>query len=293
MKNIKFKINNQKFFAIAALVIAIFLFAVIRFFMPETRSLQVLQMPQEKKLNTKLKKNFDSKQYINLPILMYHHVGELPKNPSSLRKNLTVSVKDFELQVAWLKGQGFQSVLLSDLLKISEGDVNEIPEKSVIFTFDDGYKDAFENAVPVLKKYGFKGNFAVITQFPGILVGDNEYANWELIKKAKADGMEIISHTQDHFDGINPKYTNGFILRNLKDSQTDIFSNLGKNFPILVYPFGHYNQNYLDLTKEAGFKIGVTTKPGKLINLQNLLEVPRIRVYGGESLEIFKKSIRD
>jgi peptidoglycan/xylan/chitin deacetylase (PgdA/CDA1 family) len=228
---------------------------------------------------------------LTLPILMYHHVGSVPNPRDQLRKELTVSPEDFEKQVSWLKNSGYKTVSLENLLDFSKGKY-KMPEKPTIFSFDDGYQDAFANAVPILKKYGFTGTFAVITQFPGIKYADNVYASWQEIQKAKSLGMEIISHTQDHFDGTNPKYTQKFIYKNLEESQADLKKNL--NFtplPFLIYPYGHYNSDYIQTARSVGFRIGLTTKYGKVVFFDKLMEVPRIRVNGTESLDTFKKLI--
>jgi len=152
---------------------------------------------------------------LKLPILMYHHVGPLPESSDALRNDLTVSPEDFEMQVAFIKGQGFNTISLQNLLDYSQGQFT-LPDNPIIFTFDDGYDDAFLNAAPILKKYGLFGSFGVITQFPGISYGTNTYATWDQIKKAKNEGMEIVSHTQDHFDGTSEKYDNIFILETLR-----------------------------------------------------------------------------
>lgn len=282
--------SNPVLIGITGLILAISVFTIWRIILINENDLKPNSMllsnqtTQEQALNSKIGK------FINLPILMYHHIGQLPAQADATRKDLTVSLEDFEMQVAWLKGQGFESISLRDLLNYSKGQL-QLPEKPVIFTFDDGYQDALVNAVPILKKYNFAGSFAITTQFPGIDVGNNQYADWQTIKQAKKAGMEIINHTQDHFDGTNPKYDEKFILRNLTDSRKDFENNLGQSLPILVYPFGRYNQKYIGLAKQAGFEMGITTKEGKKILLDNLMEIPRIRIHGENSLEIFQERI--
>jgi peptidoglycan/xylan/chitin deacetylase (PgdA/CDA1 family) len=228
--------------------------------------------------------------FVNIPILMYHHVGPLPDQADAVRKDMTVSTDNFELQVAWLKSQGYESITLNDLLQYSKGKFI-LPQKPVILTFDDGYSDVFDNAVPTLKKWGFVGSFAIITQFPGITQGTNQYATWQQIAQANKDGMEIVSHTQDHFDALNSHYDPGFISRNLGDSRKDLQNNAGIDTKILIYPFGHYNTQYIKLAREAGFEMGLTTKFGQKLDMQNLMELPRVRVHGNEDLETFKKVI--
>lgn len=230
-------------------------------------------------------------QKVRLPILMYHHVGIAPAGSDQLRRDLTVSPDDFELQVSWLKGQGFNSVSLAQVLAYFERGT-PLPENPVVLTFDDGYEDAFSNAVPILKRHGFSGSFAVITQFAGLESGTNRYASWDQIRSARRAGMEIISHTQDHFDGTDPKYTDRFIKTNLAESQNDIRANLKADpLPIIVYPYGHFDGRYIKLAKEAGFQFALTTEAGASVRSDELMEVPRIRVHGRQSLETFKQRI--
>ena len=233
-------------------------------------------------------------KYIRLPILMYHHIGEIPQNAvnDEVRKGLTVSPANFEEQMSWLSGAGYHSVSLEDLLKFSQGEF-KMPDNPIIITFDDGYEDALLNAPPILKKYGFSGSFAIITQFPGIKYGTNVYATWQEIRSAKNQGMEIVSHTQDHFDGSNAKYDDGFILRNLQGARKDLKDNLGVDTQILIYPFGHYTQNYINLAKQAGYEIGVTTRESKQVELDKLMEVPRVRISDATTLPGFKKLLSE
>jgi peptidoglycan/xylan/chitin deacetylase (PgdA/CDA1 family) len=233
-----------------------------------------------------------SGKYINLPILMYHHIGDVPAESENdaLRLGLTVSLKNFEEQVAWLKSSGFNSITLQNLLDYTTGKFT-MPNNPVILTFDDGYEDAILNAPPILKKYDFVGSFAVITQFSGIKYGSNIYATWQQIKQAKNAGMEIVSHTQDHFDGTNIKYEDGFVLRNLKSSRQDIKDNLGVDTPVLVYPFGNYDERLIGFAKEAGYQMGVAINDSKRVHLDKLFEIPRLRVNGGATISGFKKMV--
>lgn len=229
---------------------------------------------------------------VELPILMYHHVGNFPATATPMRKDLTVSANDFEAQAKWLSENGYHTISLSDVYAYSLGKAS-LPQKPLIFTFDDGYSDVFINALPILKKYGFTGSFAVITQYPKSQAqdqqGDNFYASWEQIAQAKAAGMEIVCHTQNHFDGINPKYSAGYILQNLSGCRSDIKNRLGEALPILIYPYGHYSARYIGQAKKAGFLMGLTVHFGKYLNLEDLMHTPRVRVHGQETLETFIK----
>lgn len=223
---------------------------------------------------------------VQVPILMYHHVGALPEKADLVRKDLTVSTSDFESEVKYLSDSGYHSVSLSDVYKASLKE-QVLPSQPVVFTFDDGYSDVFENAVPILQKYGFTGSFAIITNFPG----RDGYASWDQIKQANVNGMEIVSHTQDHFDGSNPKYTADEIYKNLLNSRQDILDHVGVDTNIIIYPFGHSTAMYREEAQKAGFVMGLTVEFGREVDPNNLMLVPRVRVHGIESLEKFTKSL--
>jgi peptidoglycan/xylan/chitin deacetylase (PgdA/CDA1 family) len=227
-----------------------------------------------------------------VPILMYHHVGDLPTKANKVRQDLTVPTANFEAEVKWLSDNKYSSVTLEDIYLYSQGKFI-MPKKPVVFTFDDGYEDVFINAVPILKKYNYTGSFGIITQNPGTSQGTNIYAPWEEIKNAQSQGNEIVSHTQNHFDGQNPKFTASYIFQNLSASISDIYNNLGTTTNILIYPYGHYTDSYITQAKKSGFVMGVTVHEGKLINLDDLMRIPRVRVHGQETLERFQKIITE
>lgn len=228
---------------------------------------------------------------LHVPILMYHHVGTAPETANATHKGLTVSPAEFESQVAWLKDNGYTSVSINQLHTHIVNTASTWPSKSVIFTFDDGYTDVFENAVPILKKYGFTGSFAIITSFPGQTQGDNYYATWDQITNAKNAGMEIICHTQNHFDGSSTKFSSEFIYQNLTGCQQDLKNHFGSASPYLVYPYGHFTPEYVSEAVKAGFVMSFTVQGGSYVNPDDLMHIPRVRVNPNESIERFVEKL--
>jgi len=227
-------------------------------------------------------------QSVKIPILMYHHIGEPPPNAGQVRKDLTVSVQNFTDQVKWLRDNGYSAIHLMDIYNYSKGKFT-LPKKPVVFTFDDGYDDVFQNAIPILRQYGYTGSFAIITQYPHQQQGDNFYASWDEIASAYSAGNEVVCHTQNHFDGSNPNYSADFIFSNLSGCQQDIKNHLGSAEPVLVYPYGHYNANYLAQANKAGFVMGVTVHEGDILDLANLMAIPRVRVHAYTTADMLKR----
>lgn len=217
-----------------------------------------------------------------VPILMYHHIGEVPVNADSTRRDLTVSMKDFTAQVQWLEQQNYHSVSLEQVYQASRGQFL-LPSKPIVFTFDDGYVDAFNNAPAVLHAHGFMGSFAIITHY----VGQPDYATWDEIRAAQKLGMEMVSHTQDHFDGSSPKYNFDFIKQNLIGSRQDLAQELGSPPHILIYPYGHFTNDYVKAANEAGFDMALTVAFGNHVDPSDMMHIPRVRVHGNETLERF------
>jgi len=88
---------------------------------------------------------------------MYHMVSEHLEKDKSKFNRLRVKPEEFEKQLKWLKDNNWTSFTLSELVSLKE-----IPQKSVVITFDDGYEDNFKNAYPLLKKYGFKATIYIV-----------------------------------------------------------------------------------------------------------------------------------
>jgi len=228
--------------------------------------------------------NADHALYV--PVLMYHHVGEISTQERArdpIASDLTVSPSDFEAQVAYFHDRGFHSITMAQLYAALKNGSN-LPSKPIIFTFDDGYKDVFVNAVPILQKYGYTGSFAIATE----LLGRPTYAVWSDVAAADKAGMEILSHSENHLDLTNKIYSEEDLHREIFDSKTVLESHLGHTVDFFVYPYGHYNYHVGELVAEAGYKMAFTTNYGVWIGKTNLVSEPRVRVHGVDGLSKLK-----
>ncbi|MDT8900104.1 polysaccharide deacetylase family protein [Anaeroselena agilis] len=116
---------------------------------------------------------------------MYHSISEEKGNDAVISPAL------FAEQMAYLHSQGYNPVTLDQLYDYLTGQKG-LPPKPVAITFDDGYRDTYEIALPILKRYGFKSTLFVLT-------ADSERRlTWQELREMKAAGMEIASHSYTH-----------------------------------------------------------------------------------------------
>jgi len=226
---------------------------------------------------------------VRVPILMYHHVGFLANTDQGIKydqiaEDLTVSPADFEAQVIYLKDGGYQTVSLHQVYNALVKD-EKLPPKSIVFTFDDGYKDVFVNAIPILQKYGLSGTFAIATE----LLGRPSYAVWDDVIAAKNDGMEIVSHTENHLDLTNSIYSQDDLHREIFGSKQILEQKLATPIDFFVYPYGHHNPRVEQMVKDAGYKMAFGTAYGLDVSENNLFAEPRVRVHGQDGLEKLKR----
>jgi peptidoglycan/xylan/chitin deacetylase (PgdA/CDA1 family) len=223
----------------------------------------------------------------SIPVLMYHYIGDLPANADTTRKGLTVSNQNFEDQVNFLAAQGYSSITLDQLYAyLTKG--QPIPDKSVVFSFDDGYADTFENAVPILEAHHMTGVFGIITGFAGT---NSNYAAWQQIIAAQKQGMVIVSHSYSHPDFASKDEV--YQDYNIAKSTVDLTQELGAPPSYFIYPYGEYNSTTEQVLKDHGYVMSFTTSYGFVRHGENLLELPRVRVRGAETLPTFICEISD
>lgn len=229
-----------------------------------------------RKLNNDIKLEKEISKSVKIPILMYHGVLDKAWGDTTL----FVKIQDFEEQMHFLKDNGYTALFLSEINNASEY------EKPIIITFDDGYRDVYEYAFPILKKNSLKANFFVITDG----INKEVFVTNDMIKEMSNSGIvEIGSHTFSHqvLSGVDEK-TQEF---ELKKSKEDLEKLLGKDITTIAYPYGGYNDTTLKLVKKY-YKYAVTTNNG--LNYSNKLSnylFKRNKIDRSMSINQFKTKI--
>ncbi|MBQ2009878.1 MAG: polysaccharide deacetylase family protein [Selenomonadaceae bacterium] len=203
-------------------------------------------------------------------VLNYHKVVDE-------HMSLSVPLADFEQHMKWLKEYGYTSITPEELYEfIVNG--SELPEKPVLITFDDGYKDNYTNAYPIMKKYGFKGTIFVVTGFLGVY--DN-YMTWEQAKELSDNGFSIESHTYSHKSMTEA--SDEEISKELTKSRDTIRNKLGIEADFMAYPTGTYNLHIAELVQKAGYKGAFTIKYDNVSRESNVYALERVPIFHTEN----------
>ena len=206
-----------------------------------------------------------------VPILMYHYI--VPDAPKSDR--LTISPRQLERQMRFLRNNHYNIVALEAIADLIR-DKKKIPPKTVAITFDDGKKDNFTEAFPILKKYNIPATMFIIVDQVGRPQGDK--MNWQEIKTMQDSGLITIgSHTLTH-PLLTEVTDDGELRRQIFDSKKKLEAELGRKVNTFCYPSGRFNSRIRHLVIEAGYKLAVATNPGHRVADGDLFVLKRLRI---------------
>jgi peptidoglycan/xylan/chitin deacetylase (PgdA/CDA1 family) len=221
---------------------------------------------------------------VHVPILMYHYIRVNPEPHDRLGFNLSVAPADFSAQMNWLAGHGFQPIDMRDLRDYLLGK-RPLPAKPVVITLDDGYRDLYTTAFPILKEHRFKAVAYIVT---GFVDGPGTVTRQQVIEM-DANRIEIGSHSVSHPDLT--KLAPEELRRQLQDSKVSLESMLRHPILDFCYPAGVVNPTVLQATQVAGYETATTTAAGTQHSASDRFLWGRVRVGGGESLEQFAASL--
>ena len=211
------------------------------------------------------------------PILMYHSV-----TPEASKENrLQISVGLFRRQMQFLKTHHYNVVspeALGEMIKKRE----KIPTKTVALTFDDGYRDNYIYAYPVLKKLGFPATIFIIVSEVGRPMGDR--VSWDEIKEMRGSGLiSIGSHTLEHPCLVDIK-SEAELRRQIFESKKILEEKLGVPVNTFCYPAGRFNAHIEGLVVQAGYKSAFATGLGRWFSNQDVYLVKRVRISESDNL---------
>lgn len=215
-----------------------------------------------------------------IPILTYHQIGE-PNPGGTPYRGLTVHPRDFRRQMFWLRRLGYRGLSMHQLMPYVSG---EKSGKVVGITFDDGYRNVLENALPILEETGFSAtNYFVVRQFGGGNVWDaaegvphSALMTVDEMRVWVAAGHEAGSHTLNH--PFLPKLSPELAANEIRDSKTELEQLLGTPVESFCYPYGGESPALRRIVHEVGYSNATTTERGLVRPDEDVYGLPRIAV---------------
>jgi peptidoglycan/xylan/chitin deacetylase (PgdA/CDA1 family) len=232
-----------------------------------------------------------------LPILMYHSVSGVPKKVSHPYFQTNTTPPVFRRQMEALRESGLRAVTLGEAVE-HYARFNEWADRSVVLTFDDGYRDFSHNALPVLREYRFGATVFVTVAMVGRrapLFDNRDCMNWEEIRRISGEGTEIGSHAMTHrrFHGL-PATVLEYEMGNSKRAIEDETGKPVVSFAI-PYAFPDHDRRfateYSGIARRSGYRCAVTTRIGVEDHPDSLYLLRRIPVNEHDDERLFKAKI--
>jgi peptidoglycan/xylan/chitin deacetylase (PgdA/CDA1 family) len=217
---------------------------------------------------------------VKVPILTYHYIRNNPDSYDRLGFALSVTPADFAAQMDWLASNGFHTITLAELNAYLNG-ARGLPSRPVILSFDDGYADFYNTALPILRAHDFTAVAYVVSGF----IGRPGYMSAAQIVEADRDGIEIGSHTVNHVNLA--KSSAGSVQFELIASKQALEQLVGHPVLSFCYPSGRFNYSVVVAVQAAGYQDATTTAFGYVHNLSSRYTWSRLRISGGETLSDF------
>lgn len=178
---------------------------------------------------------------------------------------LAVPVQSFYDQMEYLKVNDFHVIGLSELINFIASGLT-MPKKSIVITFDDGFKNIQTNALPILKEFGFPATLFVNLYFlerklpKEFYWSDWETLNWEEIKQLQESDIHIGSHAFSHRKLTT--VSDEDLQKEVIDSKAIIEQNIGDKIFSFSYPHGAFNTKVKNILQENNFRCACSSIEG-------------------------------
>jgi len=259
-----------------------------------------------------------------LIILCYHEVAE---DAAMLADPYAVDVKLLAQQLSWMQGHGFHFVSVDQILAARQGGA-PLPDKSVLLSFDDGYRSAYSKVFPVLKQFHAPAVMALVgswlqpredqeVSYGDMWVPRNRFLSWDQVREMQASGLvEFANHAYAMHKGIeaNPQgnsepaltslaWRNGRyettaeydkrVRDDLQHNSELIRSQTGRSPRVAVWPYGSYNQHLARVAGELGMPMTLSLDSGVNTAATPLKDLRRVLIDARTQLPELAAQLRE
>ena len=212
-----------------------------------------------------------------LKVLYYHEVVEQGQGFSYQK----IEIEKFEQQMAYLQAKGYKTLYFSDLDK-------PLPSKAVIVSFDDGFRSVYENAAPIMEKYGIRGNVYLPTRYIGNVP---HFMDWDMVQELQKGSFEMQAHTHSHVDVRT--LDEGALQEQIKASDDLFREKLGYLPRAFCLPFGTYDRESVKKIRQTGrYDYILGSYYGDLHIGKTDRVLPRIGISNDDTMEDFAAKLQ-
>jgi peptidoglycan/xylan/chitin deacetylase (PgdA/CDA1 family) len=234
---------------------------------------------------------------LSLPVLMYHSVTNDDESRVRPYYRTNTTPETFAVHMRELREAGYSTLGMNEAaarLKSSGGSLT----KSVVVTFDDGYLDFLENAMPILARHGFTATVFLPTAYIGKThqtFKGKACLNWDEVRQLKESGISFGSHTVNHpqLRQLSPAKINEELVR----SKQTIEQELGCAVESFAYPYafpeadGSFKNRLREMLQLAGYTSGVCTTVGRARPDSDPFFLKRLPVNSLDDLQFFRAKL--
>jgi len=223
--------------------------------------------------------------YQLVPVLVYHNISAQDKG------KLSIAAKTFDAQIRQLHDEGFQAITLADFMAFTTGR-RQLPRKSVLLTFDDGYKSFVQYARPTLKDYGFGATLFVYSDF----IGAGSGLSWQDLRTLSEQGYDVQAHSKSHANLRRKEgESEAAYAKRIEAELAYPLSLFKKNLPrpvdALAYPYGEMDDELVPFVAKYGYAVAFTVRRQSNPAFVSSLKISRAQVYSDMTAKDFTKNL--
>jgi peptidoglycan/xylan/chitin deacetylase (PgdA/CDA1 family) len=176
-----------------------------------------------------------------------------------------------------LRSRGWDTITSAELAE-ARATGRALARRTFVVVFDDGNRDGYDEAYPILERYGFEGVFAVVV---GRVDVRRRAMTWDELGELEAAGHEIANHTMHHANVA--RLDAAGLEREVGRAAELLHRHLGEWPRTFVYPFGIWDQAAVEAVRASHHRIGYTTAFGPTRPTSHRFTEPRIRINRSDS----------
>jgi biofilm PGA synthesis lipoprotein PgaB len=261
----------------------------------------------------------------NFKVLSFHDIVQV-KTAASEPDDVTAD--NLINYFSWLKANGYKVISIQDVIAAKKAG-QPLPEKSIVLTFDDGYKSFHTYVMPLLKTFQYPATLAIVGSWLDVpdngtvLYADKKVPRSkflsikELQEISRSGLVEIASHTYDLHHGVlgnvqgntmpalttfeynkqtgeyeSEEHYRQRIQSDLAKNNAWIKQHIGKSPGIIVWPYGRYNGMAQTMAKNLGMDVAITLDDGENFELQPVDSIRRIYLINNPDIDDFVANLR-